>query len=257
MVLIFILSFQKVVDYNEKSLTDINSPEATFDLRGKLIENIGNRLLEDYKDGPEKSKNSAKLLTNVGTQIRIAAAEENYDEWKRLLSFGNLVRSKAAVQKFGGLREESFRIRSMKIWKEVSNGVDYGEVDFKHGDPLALRGYSDTFLADSQYNHILYRDNLYPIGRYHMDGMTFVYHYFNEIIPMLIGFIILILVFDSINEEWSNGSLKLILTQPFCRNKYLISKIIIGTLQALFIILIPAIIISMGYGIVNGFENYN
>jgi ABC-type transport system involved in multi-copper enzyme maturation permease subunit len=257
MVLIFILSFQKVVDYNEKSLTDINSPEATFDLRGKLIENSGNRLLEDYKDGPEKSKNSAKFLTNVGTQIRIAAAEENYDEWKRLLSFGNLVRSKAAVQKFGGLREESFRIRSMKIWKEVSNGVDYGEVDFKHGDPLALRGYSDTFLADSQYNHILYKDNLYPIGRYHMDGMTFLYHYFNEIIPMLIGFIILILVFDSINEEWSNGSLKLILTQPFSRNKYLISKIIIGTLQALFIILIPAIIISMGYGIVSGFENYN
>lgn len=257
MVLIFILSFQKIVDYNEKSLTDISSPEVTFDLRGKYMESSGNRLLDHYKDGPEKSKKSAELLLNTGTQIRIAAAEENYHEWKRLISFGELINSKAAVQKMGGLREESFRIRSMKIWKEVSNGVDYDEVDFEFGNPMALRGYSDTFLADAQYNHILYRDNLHPIGRYHMDGMTFFYHYFNEIIPMLIGFIILILVFDSINEEWSNGSLKLILTQPFSRNKYIMSKIIVGTLQTLFIILIPAIIISMGYGILNGFENYN
>ena len=257
MVLIFILSFQKIVDYNEKTLSNTYSREAVFDLKGKHMESGGNRLLNHYKDGPEKSKNSAKLLIDTGTQIRIAAAEENYDEWKRLVSFGRLIDSKAAVQRFGGLREESFRIRSMKIWNEVSNGVDYEEVDFELGNPFALRGYSDTFLADAQYNHILYRDNLHPIGIYHMDSMTFLYHYFNQIIPMLIGFIILILVFDSINEEWSNGSLKLILTQPFSRNKYLISKIIIGTLQGLFIILIPAIIISTGYGIVNGFENYN
>ena len=206
MVLIFILSLQKVTDYNAKSLTDLSGPN--FDLSGEVMERDGSRLLKDYKDGSEKSRNCAKLLKNMGTQMRIAAKEGNYVEWNRLASFGNLIRSKASIQKFGGLREESFRIRAMKIWDDVSYGIEYEDVDFEFGDWMGLRGYSDSYLAWGQYYHILYRDNLHLIGRYHMDSMTFLYHYFNDIIPILIGFIILILVFDSINEEWNNGSLK-------------------------------------------------
>lgn len=255
MGLIFILSFQKITDYKVKSLTDLSSLK--FDLYGELIENAGNRLLDDYEDGSRESKDSAKLLKDIGTEIRIAAKKEDYTEWKRLNSFGNLIRSKASAQRFGGLREESFRIRAMKIWDEVSGGINYVDVDFKFGDVAATRSISDTRLTAGKYYHILYRDNLHPIERYRMDSMTFLYHYFNDIIPVLIGLIILILVFDSINDEWNNGSLKLILTQPFSRNKYLISKITVGILHSLFIVLIPALIISFGYGIRDGFENYN
>ena len=255
MVLIFILSFQKVTDYKVKSLIDPSRPN--LDLSGEVMENGGNSLLKDYKDGSEKSKNSVQLQKNIGSQMRIAAEEGNYAEWNRLASFGNLVKSKAAIQKVGGLREESFRIRAMKIWDDVSGGIEYKDVDFEFGNLRSLRGDSDTHLAWGKYYHILYRDNLHLIGRYHMDSMTFLYHYFNDIIPILIGFIILILGFDSINEEWNNGSLKLILTQPFSRNKYLTSKITVVILHSLFIILIPALIISVGYGIIDGFENYN
>lgn len=262
MGLIFILSFQKIADYNVKSLTD--SSVLSFDQYGDLMEMKGDNLIWPYEDGPwklmdesGKSRDSAKLLINIGTEMRVAAKEENYTEWKRLKSFGDLISSKAAAQRVGGLKEESFRIRAMKIWDEVSGGIDYADVDFKLGDMMSQRGYSDNMLASANYYHILYRDNLHPIGRYHMDSMTFIYHYFNDIIPILIGFIMLILLFDSINDEWNNGSLKLILTQPFSRNKYLISKIIIGSLHGLFIILIPTLIISVGYGIMDGFGNYN
>ena len=41
------------------------------------------------------------------------------------------------------------------------------------------------------------------------------------------------------------------------QGKYLISKVIVGTLHALFIILLPVLIISVGMGIIGGFQNYN
>ena len=50
-----------------------------------------------------------------------------------------------------------------------------------------------------------------------MDSITFLYHYINNIIPILIGFIVLVIIFDSINDEWNTGSLKTLLTQPFSR----------------------------------------
>ncbi|MBU5425830.1 ABC transporter permease subunit [Tissierella pigra] len=254
-LLIFILSFQKILDYKTKSLTETSA--INFDSLGRYMENAGSRLLDEYKDGPKESQNASNVLIDIGTQMRIAAKEEDYTEWERLASFGYLIRGKAAVQRFGGLREESFRIKSMKFWDEVNGGIEYEDIDFKFGVLGSTREKVDTYLITAKYYNILYKNNLQPVEKYHMDSMMFLYHYFNHIIPIVIGFIILAIIFNSINDEWNTGSLKLILTQPFSRNKYLGSKTIVGILISLFIIIIPASIISIGYGVIDGFENYN
>ena len=69
--------------------------------------------------------------------------------------------------------------------------------------------------------------------------------------------IIIILSFDSVNSEWTGGNQKMILTSIYSRNKYILSKVIVGIMYALSVILIPVMIISIGYGIFDGFKNFN
>lgn len=130
-------------------------------------------------------------------------------------------------------------------------------MDFSYNNEEGRRTWIDHFLTESKYYYTLYKNNIQPIHKKHIDSITFLYIYLNDIIPIFLGFIVLIVIFDSINDEWSNGSLKLVLTQPFSREKYLISKLIAGMLQVVFIVIVPALTISIGLGFFDGFKNYN
>lgn len=78
-----------------------------------------------------------------------------------------------------------------------------------------------------------------------------------DIIPLICMIIIIILSFDGVNSEWTGGNQKMILTSIYSRNKYIISKVIVGSMYAFSVILIPVMIISIGYGMLDGFSNYN
>lgn len=256
-IILFILSFQMIGDYRTET---IRIPiEDSIERTGDTVAKNAGWVLMLYEEGPEISKESAQKWVDTGTQMKLAARRGDYVEWSRLNSFHYLIWGKAAAQN-GLNREEQLSIfeeQALKIWDDVSGGISYEEIDFVNGDPMSRSRWFNHFLATSHYYHTLFEDELMPIGRYHMDSFTFIYHYLNEIVPLLLGLLILIMVFDSINHQWSNGGLKLILTQPFSRKKYLLAKGIIGVLHTLFILLIPVIVISLGLGITGGFDNYN
>lgn len=257
-IILFILSFQMIGDYRGESIR--NPIESTFEFRGKQTERNGNRILFEYQKGPEISRSSAEILVDTGVQMRLAARQGDYIKWSRLNSFSNLIWAKAAAQNMHTGRKERldlFEEASSLIWNDVSGGIPYEDIDFINGDPSLSTSFVSNLFKHSSYYHILYKNQLNPIGRYHVDSMTFIYHYINKVIPGLLGLLVLILVFDSISGDWSNGSLKLILTQPFSRRKYLLSKMTIGVLHTLFIIIIPIIVITLVLGITGGFGNYN
>ena len=254
-VLMLVLSFQRIGHYRLEGAK--YSSYVSFESYGESIENLGSILFQRYGEGSEKDRDSFKLFMDTGEQVKIAAKEEDYREWTRLSAFAALIYAKSAAYGEGEQEKESFKSEAIEIWNEVSNGIDYDDVDFKYGDKTAYKTSSDFHLSEARYYHTLYKKGLDPIGRNHINSITFLYRYFDDIIPIAIGFIVLILIFDNVNEEWSNGSLKLVLTQPLSRKEYLASKLIVGILYSLFIVLIPALIVLIGFGIVNGFQNYN
>lgn len=112
------------------------------------------------------------------------------------------------------------------------------------------------FLIESKHDYILYTENLISLEPYYIDSISFIYMYLNEVLPFIMAFIILILTFDNVNEEWNNGSIKVTINNIFSRNKYIASKIITGSLYNLFVIAMPPILISLIYGLFDSFGNY-
>ena len=261
-IMILIISILAIRDYQAKSMEYTGD---YFDSLGKHIEDLSYSRYgiylpnEEGRDIYEKLKNNYRLMYNTGTQIRINGQDNNYKEANRLASFSYLLFAKDVAQKEGGIREILFHRQSAGMWDNVSGGIEFGKIDFN--PPIGYWGIWQQYyyyLLYAKYYNYLYQYDLEPIShRNKMGSMTFLYQYFNKIIPVLLGAIVLILTFDSINEDWLNGSMKLTLTQPFSRWKYILSKIIVGVLHSIFVIIIPVLLITIVFGFFDSFENYN
>lgn len=261
-VMIFIISILAIKDYRMEAMRDTVN---YFDSLGEVIEDIScsryGRYLSEVEGTSmyETARKNYELIYNTGTQIRVNGQKNDYKEANRLAAFSWLLLAKDRAQKEGGIREALFNKQAKDIWESVSGGIEFEEVDFK--PPFGLRGIWEEynlFLLNAKYYNYLYQHDLEPIpNRYEIGSMTFLYLYFNKIIPMLLGIIVLILTFDSINEDWLSGSIKLALTQPFSRGKYILSKIIVGVLHSTFVVLVPVFLITIVFGFFDSFENYN
>ncbi|BCN28872.1 ABC transporter permease subunit [Anaeromicropila herbilytica] len=215
------------------------------------LKNLRNK--ENYK----VAKYSYGVIYKTGEEAEIALQKKDMKEFYRAVTFGHLLYAKSNAEHEGTLREISFRNMTKDIWKNVSNGVDYDSVSFKVMNINFSRNFYFDFLTCAKYFYSLYEHNLKDSNTYQMDSMAFCYHYLNKIVPILLAVLILIIMFDSINEEHSKGSLKLILTQPFSRKRYLLAKIIVGVMHTIFVVVIPMIGIVCVMGIGDFFKNYN
>lgn len=257
-ILIFILSLQKIVQYNIESG---KSDNGSLYNRGEDIERRGRSGLDAYvfdygnkTDG--KTLNSYEVMTNTGIQMKMAVRNKDYNEYNRLSTFGNLLTAKSIVLKEEKLREISFRRQVIEMWDDVSKGISYNDISFKDRAPRGKLHFYYKFLIEAKHDYILYTENLIPIDPYYIDSASFMYMYLNEVLPFIMGSIILILTFDNVNEEWTSGSIKMTISNISSRNKYIVSKIITGSLYTLFVITVPAILISLVYGLFDGFKNY-
>ncbi|WP_353892497.1 ABC transporter permease subunit [Proteinivorax hydrogeniformans] len=249
MAIIFIISFQMIGEYR--------ADDARRPYRYVCHRIFPELILDAYSqfgwDVPDAAIDSLHIWMETSDQAQAAYLAEDYNEYTRLHSFVYLLNPRYTPPQADDPRAEWWDEEIKKVWDDVSGGIAYEEIEFYNPRTNSPIYY---FLKNGQLYHHLHINDIEPIGRYHMDSMTFLYHYFREIVPMLLAFIILILVFDSINDQWKSGNLKLILTQPFSRKKYLLSKVTISILHVLFVILIPALVISLLLGLSDGFENF-
>ncbi|WP_350344562.1 ABC transporter permease subunit [Proteinivorax tanatarense] len=249
MLIIFVISFQMIGEYRAD---DARRPYRFINMR-----NVPEIHLDTYSqfdwDIPDAAIDSLHTWMKTYDQAQAAYLAEDYNEYTRLYSFAELLLARYSPPWEDDPRSEWWDKEIKKVWDDVSGGISYEEIEFYNPNRSSA---SYTFLISGQLYHHLHINDIEPIGRYHVDSMTFLYHYFREIVPMLLAFVIVILVFDSVNDQWKNGNLKLILTQPFSRKKYLLSKLTISILHVLFVLLIPALVISLFLGLSDGFENF-
>lgn len=258
-LLIIILSFLKIDDHNNKSLR--NDSGILFK-RGKEIETIAKTGLNAYiRQNADKLDeniiNSYKLMENIGIQMQSAVKNSNFKEYNRLSSIGKILICKKIAMNENRLREMSLKKQVNDIWIELSNGISYDEVYFEYTGKKGELHFYYMFLIETKHDYMLYKENLSPIDPYYIDSITFLYMYFNDVLPLILAIIIIILIFDSVNSEWISGSQKFVLSNIFSRNKYLISKVLVGILYSICIVILPALIISVGYGLFDGVKNYN
>lgn len=109
-VFIFILCFQSISSYYVES---IKYDSNVLDAFGRTYERIGNRVTgyEEYLPEVQRAYN---LISDIGTEMRIVAKEEDYSRWSKLHSFASLLYAKSIAQREGGLKEISFRKRLLK-----------------------------------------------------------------------------------------------------------------------------------------------
>ena len=257
-ILIFILSLQKIGQYNIESRKSDNSGLYN---RSEAIERRGRRGLNNYVlDYGDKADdniiNSYEVMENTGIQMKMAVKNEDYSEYNRLSTFGNLITAKSIISKEDRLWQMIFQKQAMEIWDNVSNGIPYDDVYFEKIGPRGNLPFYYKFLIEAKHDYILYTENLISLEPYYIDSISFIYMYLNEVLPFIMAFIILILTFDNVNEEWNSGSIKVTINNIFSRNKYIASKIITGILYNLFVIAMPPILISLIYGLFDSFGNY-
>lgn len=258
-VLILLLSFIKISDYNNRSTLDDNS---VLYNRAKLIEDRGKSGLYEYKrifEGgiiDENIIDSYKLMEQIGIEMQLALKEGDYKEYNKLATLGDILLAKQIAIDQNRLREMSLKKQVLTIWNELSDGIHYDDVYFNYGSGFISVNFY-TFLTWARHDYSLYQKDLISIDPYHIDSTTFIYIYMRDILSLIGMIIIIILSFDSINSEWTGGNQKMILTSIYSRNKYILSKVVVGIMYALSVILIPVVIISIGYGIIDGFTNYN
>ncbi|GAB6108941.1 ABC transporter permease [Fusibacter bizertensis] len=259
-MLILLLSFLKISDYNNRSILDDNSRLYT---KAKEIEDRGKDGLYEYKrifEGgiiDENIINSHKFMEHIGIEMQLALKDSDYKEYNRLSALGKILTAKQIAIAQNRLREMSLKKQVLTIWNELSEDMNYDDIYFENNGRKADGKYFYEFVAEAKHDYELYVKDLVLIDPYHIDSTTFIYTYMRDILPFIMMIIIIILSFDSINSEWTGGNQKMILTSIYSRHKYILSKVVVGIMYALSVILIPVVIISIGYGLSDGFNNYN
>lgn len=254
--LILIISFINIQEYNSKSRTSDNSE---IYLNARSIQRMSDMWLDMYLEKNENRLdptiiNSYKYMHDSGAQMQVALNNEDYKELNRVSFIGNVLYSKHIAINENPLREMSLKKQVNDMWLELSD-IPYDDIYFNNVGRKGELDFYYSFLANAKHDYILYQENLPPIDPYYIDSTTFIYMYLNEVIPLIIGILTLILTFDTINTEWSNGSQKMILSSIYSRNKYIISKVLVGTMYTVAVLGIPMVMISIGYGLFDGFKN--
>lgn len=241
--------------YLNSSLNESN--KASKESTGKMFESIANSAFAGFerKDIFPDTVSSLNILKDTGEKIKLETFNPDEKEFNRLTTFGYLLLAKDKSEELGKLRERAFKYMAEDMWDTVSDGINYDSITYKEVSLINSREYYYEFIMKAKFHYYLYENNLNAVSKNFIDSSIFPYHYMNKILPLLMGVIITLLLFDCISAERMNESIKLILSQPISRNKYIIAKIISGFIYSSFIIITPMIVITLIYGMMESFQN--
>ena len=139
-----------------------------------------------------------------------------------------------------------------EIWDNVSDGTKYEDISIYHaGDRFPLMGFS--CINHAKFHNYLYNNDLDVYYNDDINNISFLYNYLIDILPILLIIFPILLIYNSINKEINNESIKLSLTQGLPRWKYYMAKYISGVLHILLLVYIPLIFVSVIIGFKYGF----
>ena len=203
-----------------------------------------------------KAYYSESVKEKTEEQIIIANETNNVKEVVRLMAFSSLLWAKHGFVGSDMIMNTVFEEKVIDMWKDVGGDIEYKDIDFTSSIKIGNTEREWSLLMAKYYHH-LYRQDIEPIYSDDINNITYLYDYFFNIVPKLIVVISVVLIYNTINREKNNGSLKLIITQSINRRKYYIGKWFSGIIHILFIVISPAIIISSLLGYFYGFAPLN
>lgn len=87
-----------------------------------------------------------------------------------------------------------------------------------------------------------------------IDSSTVFIQFIRLMFPLLPAILVALMCYDSLQEDRDSGVVKVILSQPRKRSRYMRNKIGLNIKAVLFIFLVPLLVLSLGYGI---FDHYH
>ncbi len=202
---------------------------------------------------------------NIHKDKEKAFNEGNEKEYMRLESFEALLYanffSKSSGAESALFVDEICKRENNKLWDKVSGGIKYEDIDFKNtggkGNSLAeILAVITSNIFAARYRYYLYTHSLDPIiEEYNNIGV--LYNYLINIFPTVLVIVCILLNYDSVNKEVTDGSVKLILTQSTPRWKYYLSKYFTGIIITLLVVILPIFISNLYLGSQIGFKPIN
>ena len=195
---------------------------------------------------------SLNLWDRTDREIAQNAIEGNKRETIRLNILGNLLDIKIQRDSYKSIDIALLKEDIYEMWQHVSNGIPYDAINFR---PETLDGRSNDRLIEAQYWDKIYTNDMEPLYNDEANNITTWYVYFYELMPFLLILLPILLGYASVNKDRQSGVLKLLLTQSVSRKRYYLSKWLSTVVQTVVIVLVPAIITGVYYGIKNGFAS--
>ncbi len=108
-----------------------------------------------------------------------------------------------------------------------------------------------------KYDYELYKSKEVPGTAYRVDAMTSLMHYQGKVLPNIMAVIVILLLMDSMYRDFDNGTIKMLITLPKDRSRYIIVKLISSVLSSLVVIILPIFVIFAGLFVKHGFSSAN
>jgi len=195
---------------------------------------------------------SANLLDKTRMSIAQSVIDRNSKETIKQTVFCYLLNTRAMRDTNRQIDQAILKEEIYDMWQHVSNGIPYESVDFS---PISSNDQGADEIIDARYLDYIYRNDMEPLYNDEANNITTWYLYFYECMPFLLILLPILLGYASINKDKQSGILKLLLTQSVSRKRYYLSKWLSTVIQTVTIVVVPAIITGIGYGIKNGFSS--
>ena len=189
------------------------------------------------------------LLEKDWVKVNEIMAYQSYVDLNEHLENELTNETQGVITKYYGLYHELKAIQSKyqyPKWVIIPAGIEKDQQE-----------YSITAMQKFRYYKWLKDINHAPLDRYSMNSVTFIYHFMNHYLPLIMAILIYVLLYDIVVKDYENGTLKNLYAQPSNRMKLIGGKIIAGLCCSLLAILLPILGISLVYGILTNFNSMN
>ncbi len=163
----------------------------------------------------------------------------------RLLSWDHLYQnvSPSPQQFFGG------------DWEKITEELDYPSFSVHS----AVTGPFPpdevlTYMTSARYSLAMAKTDLLPTGAHDTSPWAFTFNFLRRGLPNILGIVVLLLSVNMLHRDKSSGVIKVSLSAPLSRTRYLLRKLSLSFFASSSVIVLPQILSILILGIRQGFQ---
>ncbi len=186
-------------------------------------------------------------------RIKVESDIDNYEMWE-------MAYLQLSEKGHGDWFKDAFDDRQVIIdlRKEFGREIEIYELPFNYLNQLTDFWYSSASAKmNLKYDYELYKSNEILGTGNRVDAMTSLMHYQSEVLPNITWIIVILLLMDSMFRDFDNGTIKMLITLPKDRSRYILVKLISTFLSSILVLTLPILIIFAGLFIKHGFSSMN